>query len=164
MPTVTLDTPLGPLTLVSDGQALTAATFASAEAGSPGAGSPGAGGPGADSVLADARRQLAAYFAGEPVAFSVPVRPEGTPFQRRVWAALAQIPHGATVGYGALAARIGDPRAAQAVGAANGRNPVVVVVPCHRVVGADGALVGYAGGLGRKRALLDLESRQQQLF
>ena len=81
-----------------------------------------------------------------------------------MWAALAEIPHGATVSYGALAARIGDPRAAQAVGAANGRNPVAVLVPCHRVVGADGALVGYAGGLARKRALLDLESRQRSLF
>lgn len=154
MPRATLDTPLGPLTLVSDGAALTAATFG---------GSPGAP-EGADPVLDAARRQLAAYFDGEPVAFDVPLRLSGTPFQERVWAALREIPHGETLSYGALAARLGMPRAAQAVGAANGQNPAAVVVPCHRVVGQDGALVGYAGGLERKRALLALESRQQNLF
>ena len=155
MPTARLDTPLGPLTLVSNGAALTAATFAEG---------PDDEGTPADAVLSVARRELAAYFAGEPVAFTVPVRPEGTAFQRRVWAALAEIPHGETVSYGALAARLGQPGGAQAVGAANGQNPVAVVVPCHRVVGADGSLVGYAGGLARKRALLALESRQQTLF
>ena len=154
MPTARLDTPLGPLTLVSDGAALTAATFADT----------GAGDPGSDAVLDAARRQLAVYFGGERVVFTVPVRADGTPFQRRVWAALGEIGHGGTLSYGALAARLGEPGAAQAVGAANGRNPVAVVVPCHRVVGADGALVGYAGGLARKRALLDLESRQRSLF
>ncbi len=149
-------TPLGALRLVSDGEALVAVTFGDQV--------PEGAVPGHDAVLAEARRQLAAYFEGEPVAFSVPVRPAGTPFQRRVWAALCEIPHGATLSYGALAARLGDPRAAQAVGAANGQNPVAVVVPCHRVVGADGSLTGYAGGLERKRALLDLESRQRRLF
>ena len=157
MPRARLDTPLGPLTLVSDGTALTAATFA-------GAPDPGAPDVGADAVLDDARRQLAAYFGGEAVAFTVPVRTRGTAFQERVWAALREIPHGATLSYGALAARLGEPGAAQAVGAANGQNPVAVLVPCHRVVGAGGALVGYAGGLARKRALLDLESPQQRLF
>ena len=155
MPVARLDTPLGPLTLVSDGCALTAATFAQARTDEP---------AGPDPILDDARRQLAAYFAGEPVAFTVPVRPAGTPFQKRVWAALGEIGHGETLSYGALAARLGQPGAAQAVGAANGQNPVAVVVPCHRVVGADGALVGYAGGLDRKRALLNLESRQPSLF
>ncbi len=152
----TLDTPLGPLLLVSDGRALTAATFDGS--------APDHAEAGADAVLDAARRELAAYFGGEPVAFSVPVSLGGTPFQARVWAALAEIPHGETVSYGTLAARVGDARAAQAVGAANGQNPVAVVVPCHRVVGADGSLTGYAGGLERKRALLTLESRQRSLF
>ena len=156
MPHAILDTPLGPLALVSDGSALTAATFGPlADAVSESR---------TDAVLADVLRQLAAYFDGDRAAFAVPVAPRGTPFQRRVWAALAEIPHGETVSYGALAARLGQPGGAQAVGAANGQNPVAVVIPCHRVVGADGALVGYAGGLERKRALLDLESRQHQLF
>jgi len=157
MPRATLDTPLGPLHLASDGGALTAATFDPAGLG------PEAEGP-ADAVLDAARAQLASYFDGEPVAFDVPLSLAGTPFQQRVWAALCDIPHGETLSYGALAARLGMPKAAQAVGAANGQNPVAVVVPCHRVVGAGGALVGYAGGLERKRALLALESRQQSLF
>lgn len=156
MPRTVLATPLGPLTLVSDGAALTAATFDPADLG--------AEAEGTDAVLGAASDQLAAYFAGEPVAFDVPLRLGGTPFQERVWAALSAIPHGETVSYGMLAARVGMPRGAQAVGAANGQNPVAVIVPCHRVVGADGALVGYAGGLERKRALLDLESRQRRLF
>ena len=156
MPHAVLETPLGPLALVSDGSALTAATFARL--------ADEAGEPGTDAVLADALRQLAAYFGGDRAAFTVPVAPHGTPFQRRVWSALAEVPHGETVGYGALAARLGQPGGAQAVGAANGQNPVAVVVPCYRVVGADGGLVGYAGGLHRKRALLDLESRQHRLF
>lgn len=155
MPHATLDTPLGPLRLVSDGEALTAATFAPPLTDEPDA---------SDAVLDAARRQLAAYFGGEPVAFDVPVRLGGTPFQERVWTALREIPHGETISYGTLATRLGMPRAAQAVGAANGQNPAAVVVPCHRVVGADGALVGYAGGLERKRALLDLESPQRRLF
>ncbi len=155
MPHVTLDTPLGPLLLVSDGQALTAAGFDAA---------PPAEAPGSDTVLDAASAQLATYFAGEPVAFDVPVRLGGTPFQDRVWTALRDIPHGETVSYGTLAARVGDPRAAQAVGAQCGQNPVAVVVPCHRVVGADGSLTGYAGGLERKRALLAIESRQWSLF
>lgn len=154
--TSTLDTPLGPLCLVSDGEALIAATFDGAP--------PQDARPGLDAVLDAASVELRAYFGGEVVASSTPVRPAGTPFQERVWAALREIPHGATTSYGALATRLGDPNASQAVGAANGRNPVAVLVPCHRVVGADGSLTGYAGGLERKRALLDLESRQTDLF
>ncbi|WP_412068924.1 methylated-DNA--[protein]-cysteine S-methyltransferase [Rubrivirga sp. IMCC43871] len=160
MPRATLDTPLGPLTLASDGAALTAATFDPDRLGPEAEDIHG----GADTVLDVASAQLAAYFAGEAVAFDVPLALGGTPFQERVWAALCAIPHGETLSYGALAARLGMPGAAQAVGAANGQNPAAVVVPCHRVVGADGALVGYAGGLERKRALLALESRQQDLF
>lgn len=154
----TVPSPLGPLRLVSDGHALTAVRFVDGpEDDAPDA-------PSADAVLDLARRQLAAYFAGEAVAFTVPLRPAGTPFQQRVWAALREIRHGETVSYGTLAARVGAPQAAQAVGAANGQNPLAVVVPCHRVVGADGSLVGYAGGLERKQALLALEGRQQDLF
>lgn len=99
-------------------------------------------------------RQLEAYFAGERTVFDLELAPEGTPFQQRVWAALCEIPFGQTISYGELAARVGRPLGAQAVGRANGQNPIGVIVPCHRVVGSDGALVGYAGGLDRKEALL----------
>lgn len=104
-----------------------------------------------------ARAQLDEYFSGGRTSFELPLAPRGDPFQLRVWALLRQIPFGQTRSYGQLAAELGDRRLARAVGAANGRNPVSVIVPCHRVVGADGALVGYAGGLERKRFLLDLE-------
>ena len=105
-------------------------------------------------MLAEARAQLAAYFAGELTAFDLPLAPRGTPFQERVWRALREIPYGATLSYGELARRLGDPRATRAVGAANGRNPLSIVVPCHRVVGADGSLTGFGGGIARKRWLL----------
>lgn len=101
--------------------------------------------------------QLAAYFAGELTSFDVELRLEGTAFQVAVWRALRDIPYGETVSYGELAAAIGRPGAARAVGLANGRNPIAVIVPCHRVIGADGSLVGFGGGLSRKRALLELE-------
>jgi methylated-DNA-[protein]-cysteine S-methyltransferase len=101
--------------------------------------------------------QLAAYFAGERTGFDLPLRLEGTDFQRRVWAGLREIPYGETWSYGQLAAHVGSPGASRAVGLANGRNPVAIVVPCHRVVGADGKLTGYGGGLERKQVLLDLE-------
>jgi len=102
-------------------------------------------------------RQLADYFAGRRQDFDLPVDPPGTPFQRQVWAELARIPYGRTVSYGELARRVGRPAAARAVGAANGANPVPIVLPCHRVIGADGSLTGYGGGLPIKRALLALE-------
>src|SRR5205085_9923425 len=104
-------------------------------------------------------RQLREFFAGERTAFELPLRPAGTPFQRAVWDALLEVPYGETTGYGALAQRLGRPGAARAVGLANARNPLAIVVPCHRVVGASGALTGYAGGLERKRFLLELEAR-----
>ena len=107
-----------------------------------------------DAPFAAAREQLAAYFAGELTAFDLPLRLGGSAFERRVWAALREIPHGTTTTYGELADRIGEPGKARAVGWANSRNPVAIVVPCHRVIGARGALTGYAGGLDRKRALL----------
>ncbi len=101
--------------------------------------------------------QLAAYFAGELVDFDVDLELEGTEFQRAVWAGLSEIPYGETWTYGQLAAHIGRPAAVRAVGLANGRNPVSIIVPCHRVIGADGSLTGYGGGIERKRALLALE-------
>jgi methylated-DNA-[protein]-cysteine S-methyltransferase len=110
-----------------------------------------------DPVLTDARAQLEAYFAGERSEFDLPLAPAGTPFDRRVWDAVAAIPHGTTATYGELAAQLGAPGAARAVGAANGRNPIAIVIPCHRVVGARGALTGYAYGVERKAALLALE-------
>lgn len=112
--------------------------------------------------------QLREYFAGERTAFDLPLRPAGSGFELSVWEQLTKIPYGETRSYGELARALGDPGAAQAVGAANGRNPIAIVVPCHRVIGADGSLVGYAGGLDRKRFLLDLEEpamrRAERLF
>ncbi|MHB8497828.1 MAG: methylated-DNA--[protein]-cysteine S-methyltransferase [Acidimicrobiales bacterium] len=109
----------------------------------------------------DVVAQLAAYFAGERTGFDVALRPAGTSFQQRVWDALPEIPYGETRSYGEIARRIGQPGAARAVGLANGRNPIAVIVPCHRVIGANGALTGYAGGLQAKRALLDLEQARR---
>jgi len=101
--------------------------------------------------------QLDAYFAGELTRFDVPLAPHGSEFRQRVWAALQEIPYGRTESYGELAERIGSPGGARAVGLANGKNPIGIIIPCHRVVGADGSLTGYGGGLDRKKQLLDLE-------
>jgi methylated-DNA-[protein]-cysteine S-methyltransferase len=121
-----------------------------------------------DVALADAVRQLGEYFAGERTEFDLPLAPVGNAFEHRVWALLREIPYGETRSYGDLARILGDVGFSQAVGAANGRNPIAIVVPCHRVIGADGSLVGYAGGLDRKRYLLALEeseeTRAQRLF
>ena len=108
-------------------------------------------------AFAEVERQLQAYFGGELRTFDVAIAPRGTRFQRRVWQALVTIPYGSTITYGALATRIGRPDRARAVGAANGRNPIPIVIPCHRVIGTRGDLVGYGGGLERKAALLSLE-------
>jgi methylated-DNA-[protein]-cysteine S-methyltransferase len=102
--------------------------------------------------------QLEAYFTGALRRFDLPLAPEGTPFQREVWSALTTIPYGETVSYGGLARRLGRPAASRAVGAANGQNPIPIVIPCHRVIGADGSLTGFGGGLAIKRQLLDLEA------
>ena len=110
-----------------------------------------------DRRFAAEHRQLDEYFAGARDGFDFPLRLEGPPFDRAVWAALQEIPYGTTASYGEIAARIGKPGRARAVGSANARNPIAIVVPCHRVIGADGALTGYGGGLDRKRALLALE-------
>ena len=109
------------------------------------------------SLLRQAARQLDEYFAGERRAFDLSLKPSGTPFQLAVLNALATIPYGETRSYGEIAAQIGRPRAVRAVGAANGRNPLPIVLPCHRVIGADGSLTGFGGGLATKRYLLDLE-------
>lgn len=116
-------------------------------------------GPGEEPVLDEAAAQLDAYFAGELTTFELPLTLRGTGFQRTVWAGLQGIPYGQTISYGELARRIGQPSASRAVGLANGRNPVSIVVPCHRVIGADGSLTGYGGGMERKRFLLGLEDR-----
>lgn len=112
---------------------------------------------GHDKVLDETRRQLDLYFERKLTAFELPIREDGTPFQRRVWEALRGIPFGQTTSYGWLAGVIGSPLAMRAVGSANGRNPISIITPCHRVIGADGSLTGYAGGLDRKRFLLELE-------
>jgi methylated-DNA-[protein]-cysteine S-methyltransferase len=111
-----------------------------------------------DDAFPEARRQLAEYFTGERTSFDLQLHLEGGAFQRTVWHALTEIPYGQTISYGELARRIGRPDLARAVGTANGQNPIAVIVPCHRVIGADGKLVGYGGGLENKRLLLDLEA------
>jgi methylated-DNA-[protein]-cysteine S-methyltransferase len=108
-------------------------------------------------MLDAARTQLDEYFAGARLEFDLPLDAQGTPFQRRVWTALAEIPFGQTISYAELARRVGDVKAVRAVGAANGRNPIPIIVPCHRVIGANGSLVGFGGGLERKQWLLEHE-------
>jgi methylated-DNA-[protein]-cysteine S-methyltransferase len=118
--------------------------------------------------FAGARRQLALYFEGKLTQFDLPLAMPGTPFQQQVWDELKTIPYGATISYGEVARRIGQPSASRAVGMANGRNPIGIIVPCHRVIGANGKLTGYGGGLPRKEALLSFEAsvsaRGPQLF
>ncbi|MGZ4168143.1 MAG: methylated-DNA--[protein]-cysteine S-methyltransferase [Solirubrobacteraceae bacterium] len=145
------ESPLGPLTLIGDHHGLRGLQF------------PGRGGPLDESArsrapFADALAQLEEYFAGERRRFALALALAGTPFQQRVWAALQAIPFGSTRSYGELAAAIGRPDRVRAVGAAVGRTPVPIIVPCHRVIGADGSLTGYGGGLQRKQTLLDLEA------
>jgi methylated-DNA-[protein]-cysteine S-methyltransferase len=147
--------PLGELLLLSDGEALTG-LYLEGHRGGP---VPGSGWRRDDGPFRAVRAQLEAYFAGDLRTFDVPVTLGGTDFQRQVWSELQRVPYGATASYGELAARLGRPSAARAVGAANGRNPISIIVPCHRVVGADGALTGYAGGLERKRWLLAWEAK-----
>lgn len=120
-----------------------------------------------DPLLAMAVAQLEEYFARKRIAFDLPLRPSGTDFQKRVWNALLEIPCGQTISYGELATRLGDAGASRAVGLANGRNPIAIFIPCHRVIGADGSLTGFGGGLERKRFLLEMEGairRVESLF
>jgi len=115
-------------------------------------------------TLRQAKRELVEYFGGERKRFEVALAPEGTPFQRSVWRAISSVGFGETITYGELAIRAGCPGSARAAGAATGRNPIGIIVPCHRIVGSNGSLTGYAGGLDRKRALLALESGVAELF
>ena len=150
--------PIGPLLASTEDGGLTSVGFAPHE-GRIGAGwEPDRGrSGGASRVLAAAREQLGAYFAGALTGFTVPLLPRGTPFQLRVWEGLRRLRFGETVSYAELARRIGAPDAVRAVGAANGRNPLPIIVPCHRVIGADGSLTGFGGGIERKRWLLEHE-------
>lgn len=151
-----MPSPVGDLTLVSDGTHLLSLWLGASE-------EEALRGPYAwrasGEALAPVRAELDAYFAGELRAFTVPTRAQGTAFQQRVWRALSGIPYGETTSYGEIATRIGASGSARAVGAANGRNPLPIIVPCHRVIGAGGALVGYGGGLPRKTWLLTHEAR-----
>jgi methylated-DNA-[protein]-cysteine S-methyltransferase len=153
----TVNSPIGELMLCGDEHALTALHLPGRHP------APGPGWRRDDARFADVARQLEQYFAGDRSTFDVPLRPAGGAFERAVWAELERIPYGTTASYGELARRLGRPSAARAVGAANGRNPIAVIVPCHRVIGADGSLTGYAGGLATKRALLDLEGGRAPL-
>ena len=150
--------PVGDLVLAASETALTAVYFPTSR-----------GVPGvepevrANAVLVQAQTQLSEYFARARTTFDLPLDPGGSPFERRVWAALRRIPYGATVSYGELARRLGDVRATRAVGAANARNPIPIIVPCHRVVGSRGELVGFGGGLDRKRWLLEHEGALMML-
>jgi methylated-DNA-[protein]-cysteine S-methyltransferase len=148
-----VESQVGELLLCGDGQSLTGVHFTPFE--------PPADGDRDDDdpVLAKTRQQLEEYFAGEREDFDLPLAPSGTGFQRRVWAALQEIPYATTTSYGEIARRLElGSRGARAVGLANGSNPIPIIVPCHRVVGADGSLTGYGGGLDRKRTLLAVES------
>ena len=152
-----LDTPIGRLRLVSTGSRLAAIEFEHRH------GEPGADNQASDAVLELAAAQLLEYFAGRRRQFELPLAAAGTAFQRQVWDALAAIPWGELRSYADIARAIERPTAVRAVGAANGRNPLPIVVPCHRVVGSNGSLTGFAGGLGIKRRLLELEGSLVQL-
>ena len=144
-----IDSPLGRLTLTEEDGALTRLDF------TPDAPLTAPETP----LLKQAAAELADYFAGKRKEFSLPLSPKGTDFQQRVWTALCQIPYGQTWSYAQLAAAVGNPRACRAVGGANGKNPLPIFIPCHRVIAADGTLGGYSDGLEKKKALLQLESR-----
>ncbi len=147
-----LDSPVGPLTVVGEGGALTGLYMADQRYAPPSFGRRD------DGAFPEAAAQLAEYFAGTRTEFDLELAPRGTPFQRRVWSALREVPYGETTTYGELAATIGRPTAFRAVGHANGHNPISIVIPCHRVIGTSGSLTGYGGGLPRKRFLLALEA------
>jgi methylated-DNA-[protein]-cysteine S-methyltransferase len=155
-----VDSPVGPLTLAGVGSALMHLRMTE-QSHEPDRSHWTSADPGA---FAGAVEQLDAYFAGTLTEFDVAVEVAGTPFQRRVWTALQTIPYGETRSYGQIADQIGSPGASRAVGLANGRNPVSIIVPCHRVIGSNGGLTGYGGGLDRKKTLLALEKAESTLF
>jgi len=170
----TVASPIGPLLLTSDGSALTGLHMSTPGSGADEHAPLSAWGvdDAARAWVADdtvppfpvAREQLAAYFAGRLTVFDLPLALHGTEFQRRVWAALREIPFGETISYAELARRVSNVAAVRAVGAANGRNPIPIIVPCHRVIGSDGSLTGFGGGLERKRWLLEHEGAQPSLL
>ena len=156
----TLESPVGPLLLAGDADALRLVGFESSKHAAP----PQADWKQDNAPFAEVIRQLQAYFRGELREFDVPLALQGTEFQRRVWNALRGIPYGETISYLQLAERIGNPKAVRAVGLANGSNPIPIIVPCHRVIGSDGSLTGFGGGISTKKKLLELESKQLSLL
>ena len=158
-----IDSPVGRLRLIADGERLIGIHF---EHGRDGARQASELTERTSPVLERARTQIHEYFTGARHDFDLPLEPRGTEFQRKVWDRLTRIPYGETTSYGALARELGDPGASRAVGLANGSNPLPIVIPCHRVIGADGSLTGFGGGLAIKQVLLQLESqhRQPRLF
>ena len=155
-----LQSPIGPLLLASSGFRLHSITFP--KPGSPA--TPRSNWNEDASAFKEPIHQLQAYFAGELENFDLPLGPEGTPFQQKVWNELCRIPYGETISYGELAKRIGNPNASRAVGLANGSNPIPIVIPCHRVIGSNGKLTGYGGGLPIKEKLLAVEKKQLRLL
>jgi methylated-DNA-[protein]-cysteine S-methyltransferase len=152
--------PIGPLLLASTGAGLKEIRFA--QNGRPAA--PEVEWQEDSNVFNDTIRQLRAYFAGDLESFDLLLAPQGTPFQQKVWSELCEISYGETISYGELAKRIGNPNASRAVGLANGSNPIPIIIPCHRVIGSNGKLTGYGGGLPIKEKLLALEKRQLRLL
>lgn len=152
-----IETPIGPLTLVGQDSAALVGVYMDQHRHAPDAARHGVRADN-DPLLEQAADQLHAYFAGRLREFDLPIRFNGTQFQQQVWTALSAIPYGQTWSYGQLARHLGKPGASRAVGLANGRNPVSIVVPCHRVIGSDGSLTGYGGGMARKEWLLRVES------
>jgi len=144
-----MESPLGNLILKSDGQSVTEISFSDVSEVT----------EYTCSVLESCREQFNTYFSGKLNSFDLELQPEGTAFQQKVWAELLKIPYGETITYMELAVRLGDVKAIRAVGTANGRNPIAIVIPCHRVIGAGNKLTGYAGGIWRKKALLELEMK-----
>jgi methylated-DNA-[protein]-cysteine S-methyltransferase len=153
-----IESPVGPLLLAADEQGLRQIEFVKGKT------RPDPGWREERAPLQETIRQLRAYFAGDLEDFDLPLVPQGTPFQLDVWKRLCDIPFGATISYGELARRIGNPNASRAVGLANGSNPIPIVIPCHRVIGSNGKLTGYGGGLPIKEKLLALERRQLRLL
>lgn len=146
-----VDTPIGAILIAGDGRFIIETYFAGAQ--------PKPGWIRDDEAFAEAATQLRAYFAGDRKTFDLPLAPRGTDFQRSVWSALLEIPYGQTTTYAAIAETISRPAAVRAVGAANGANPIPIIIPCHRVIGTNGSLTGFGGGLDIKRQLLALEAR-----
>lgn len=155
-----LTSPLGTLLVAADDSGLRHISFPKGAEPAP----PGPDWSEDENPLREPIRQLRAYFAGDLETFDLPLAPQGTPFQQKVWTELCEIPYGETISYGELARRIGNPNASRAVGLANGSNPIPIIIPCHRVIGSNGKLTGYGGGLPIKEKLLALEQRQLRLL